>query len=150
MILSGHTIAALGIVTPCEPRTLAHGMSYGLSVAGYDIRTRNAVDLWPGRFALSVSVERFTMPRDVLGMVTNKSTWARRGVVAPATTLEPGWRGHLTLEMVNYSTEFVAIAAGSPIAQVIFHRIDSATDGYAGKYQDQPAKVVRAILEYSE
>ena len=78
------------------------------------------------------------MPNDVLGQVCDKSTWARRGLAARRRRRRPGWRGFLTLELTNHSTETIALRAGDPIVQIIFFRLEAPTElPYAGKYQDQ-------------
>lgn len=77
------------------------------------------------------------MPDDVVGIVHDKSTLARRGLALQNTVIEPGWRGFLTLEISNHGTEPVTLTAGTPIAQVLFHRLDHlAANPYNGKYQD--------------
>lgn len=150
MILTGPTIRNLAILDPHVARGVAHGMSYGEGLAGYDIRLGEAVHLIAGRTTLGVSMERFAMPRDVLGRVCDKSTLIRQGVRVGTTVIEPGWCGYLTIELVWFplnSSRYMIIEAGTPIAQVIFERIECETAGYAGKYQDQPAQPVRAMME---
>lgn len=151
MILSGATIRALGIITPHRPRTRLYGMSYGVSGAGYDIRVKRGVRLKEGRTALAISIEHFAMPKNVMAIVHDKSTWARLGVQVQNTVIEPGWVGYLTLEIsyapLIHAVEEPWIRDGSPIAQVIFHFIDAETEGYAGKYQDAGLEPQPAILE---
>jgi dCTP deaminase len=126
---------------PLQPfcdRTVAFGLSYGVSVAGYDIRIAETVWLEPGGFSLASTVERFNMPLDYVGIVHDKSTWARLGLALQNTVAEPGWSGYLTIELSNHGKETLHIQAGSPIAQVIFHVLDVPADrGYTGKYQNQ-------------
>lgn len=154
MILSYQTIKALGeqglLVTPMPPRTRIHGLSYGLGPGGYDIRVAEGFTMWPGRFKLASSVERFNMPDDVTGMVCDKSTWIRRGLSVHNTVIEPGWSGYLTLELKMVGFHWVEVQPGSPIAQVLFMRLDEPTQApYKGKYQDQPAGPQKAILEHA-
>lgn len=101
-----------------------------------------------GRFALASSVERFIMPPDLVAVIGHKSTHARRGInVWAGTTAEPGWEGHLTLEIAFHGNEPVHIPAGSGIAQVLFHRLEHAADYAGGKYHRQPDRPVDAIME---
>lgn len=147
MILSGDTIRRLGILSPCEERQQhSHsGCSFGLSVCGYDVRLDQDIDLVPGRTVLASTLEEFRMPDDVVGIVHDKSTWARRGISVQNTVIEPGWRGYLTLEILlspllssrQEEGAGISLPAGTPIAQVIFHRVDQQTEGYSGKYQNQ-------------
>ena len=80
------------------------------------------------------------MPFDVLGVVHDKSSWVRKGICVQNTIIDPGWCGFLTLELTNHwsNTRPCTIRAGTPIAQVVFHRLDQATElPYSGKYQNQ-------------
>ena len=138
-----------------------HGVSHGLGEAGYDIRIQqnirfvptNAVEparvfvdgvYSPGCFCIASAIEEFDMPDDLVGIVHDKSTWARRGLSVFNTVIEPGWKGFLTLELVHHGWQELVIPAGSGIAQVIFHRTAVKTS-YDGKYQNQPNRPVGAI-----
>lgn len=143
MILSAQSILHLSwMISPFVERGTFNGMSYGLSAAGYDIRVDQNVSVYPGCFSLASSLEKFTLPDDIMAIVHDKSSWARRGLAVQNTVFEPGWRGYATLELTNHHSnetgETIVIPAGSPIAQLVFHRLDWPTDRpYAGKYQDQ-------------
>ncbi|NEI71027.1 deoxycytidine triphosphate deaminase [Rhizobium lusitanum] len=152
MILPAQAIRAITppIVRPFRERGLAGGMSFGLSVAGYDVRIAEDIILAPGEFKLASTLERFEMPLDVLGQVADKSTWARRGLAVQNTIIEPGWRGFLTLELTNHQVRrwrhilhprpdgTLVIERGMPIAQIIFMRLEAPAErGYSGKYQNQ-------------
>jgi dCTP deaminase len=147
-VLSGQTIRRLGIVTPFVERTSEGGVTHGVGPAGYDLRVNLGDEfddgdecvIGPGRFQLAATLEHFTMPDDVLGVIHDKSSWARRGLCVQNTVIEPGWRGYLTLELTNHGLEHLVLTQGGAIAQVIFHRLDeTAEHPYDGKYQDQEA-----------
>lgn len=148
-----------------------HGVSHGLAEVGYDIRIKQAVQFWPnvnrvqigelipdghsesrrwtsidGRFVIASAMEEFEMPSNLMGIVHDKSTWARRGLSVFNTVIEPGWNGFLTLELVYHGQEHLTIPAGAGIAQVVFHRVICAAQ-YHGKYQNQEDQPVPAILE---
>lgn len=115
-------------------------MTYGLSQCGYDIRIDQDITLGHGHgmFHLASSFEEFNMPNDVMGVVHDKSSWARRGLSVKNTIIEPGWRGFLTLELTSDAPNILNIKKGCPIAQVVFHRLDQECEKpYNGKYQDQ-------------
>ena len=148
MILSAQTIRKIRPVEPFIEATKIHGMTAGLSHCGYDIRIKQRLWLEAGAFSLASTIERFTMPLDVAGVVHDKSTWARLGLAVQNTFIEVGWTGWLTIELSNHSRYPIYIQAGSPIAQVVFHRVDEPCEGYGrGKYQNQPDRPVEAILE---
>lgn len=143
MILSAQTIRKRnGMISPFYEQTIYGGLTFGLSSAGYDIRIAETIFIKSGYTTLASSMEKFDIPNDILARVTDKSTWARKGIAVQNTVIEPGWRGFLTLELTfnplidsQYSLD---IKAGTPIAQIIFEQLDYQTDKpYNGKYQDQ-------------
>ena len=132
-----------------------HGVSHGLGEAGYDIRIKQRIafsELYEkrvvhisdriegktttGRFVLASAMEEFDMPDNLVGIVHDKSTWARRGLSVFNTVIEPGFKGGLTLELVYHGDENLIIPAGAGIAQVMFHKTVCKAQ-YSGKYQGQ-------------
>lgn len=148
MIVNGKGLLAARPLEPMlDQKYKAHGVSYGLSEAGYDVRIAQTVVLHPfRRFRLASTVERFKMPDDVVGVVHDKSSWIRQGLVVGNTILEPSWEGWLTLELFYHGWLPLRIPAGAGVAQVIFHRIEERAR-YAGKYFGQPNRPVAAIME---
>jgi dCTP deaminase len=149
MIINGQSLLeAAPIAGMAVGKHRLHGVSWGLTECGYDIRIKEDVTLFLGRrFVLASSIEEFDMPDNLMGRVLNKSTWARRGLDASKTTnIEPGWKGFLTIEL-TYSKCFpLTIKAGSGICQVIFEEVRHPAR-YAGKYQNQPNRPIPAILD---
>lgn len=146
-VASYQTLKRLAPIEAMQERTQYGGLSYGLGPCGYDIRIAETLEILPNRFCLASSVEKFTMPNNLVGIVHDKSTWARLGIAVQNTVIEPGWNGYLTLEITNHSSTLRWIEAGSPIAQIIFHLLDEATQApYTGKYQNQPAGAQPAII----
>jgi dCTP deaminase len=100
----------------------------------------------PNSFALARSLEYMRMPRDVLGAVLGKSTYARCGIVTNFTPLEPGWHGYITIEISNTTPLPAKIYANEGIAQVLFFQGDAPCEvSYAdkkGKYQGQRGVVL--------
>lgn len=152
MILSAQSIQRRHVLEPLRPAERFKGVSRGLGPAGYDLSlvlppwahgpaegaARDTYALVPGAFLLAAAEERFDMPDDLVGIVHDKSTWARRGLSVFNTVIEPGWRGYLTLELVNHGPDTILLEAGQGIAQVVFQLLDMATaQPYEGKYQDQ-------------
>jgi dCTP deaminase len=138
MILPAQTLRIMRPVSPWQERTKQNGMTYGCGPAGYDVRIAESLHLVPGEFCLASTMECFSMPDDVLGVVHDKSTWARRGLFVQNTVIEPGWTGYLTLELTV--SRRISVSSGDPIAQIIFHRLEAPTDSpYRGKYQNQAA-----------
>lgn len=155
-----------------ETKIQHNGVSHGLAEVGYDIRIKQDVWFWParysweissgptiapahaidtdevrihGNFCLASAMEEFAMPSDLMGIVHDKSTWARQGLSVFNTVIEPGWAGFLTLELVYHGAEPLHIPAGSGIAQVVFHRTSCHAE-YSGKYQNQADEPVPAVF----
>lgn len=148
MILSAQTIRKRGIITPFNERKVFSGMSFGLSSCGYDVRVAQTIQLSRHDFILASTIERFEMPLDVRGRVCDKSTLARLGLAVQNTIIEPGWRGHLTLEISNNAHGLIYLPSGSPIAQIEFELLDFPTEQpYEGKYQDQESNPISARFE---
>lgn len=155
-VLSAQSINSL--VTDCDmifpfcQRTAEFGVTYGLSAAGYDVRVEfdkhgliAGKIIAPGEYLLASTIERFQMPSHVIGIVHDKSTWARRGLAVQNTVIEPGWSGWLTLEITNHGNEPVELIRGVGIAQILFHLLDQPTIlQYEGKYHNQERGPVAA------
>ena len=149
MILSAQSIRKrAGLITPFTDRRVLMGMTYGLGPAGYDVRIAENKIIRPGEFFLASTMEKFNMPDDVVAMVKDKSSWARKGIVLQNTVIEPGWRGYLTLEITHHGEQAITLTRGMPIAQIVFMQMDEPTENpYNGKYQDQPEGPQEAIEE---
>lgn len=102
----------------------------------------------PTSYGLGVSLERISMPNDVMGICDGKSTYARQGTIINVTPIEPGWCGHLTICIVNPSPFPVRIYANEGIVQVMLFKMSSEVDSAYGdgKYQDQGASVQLAAV----
>jgi dCTP deaminase len=103
----------------------------------------------PHSYALGVTVETFTMPRNVIAICLGKSSYARAGLIVNTTPLEPSWRGRLVLEFSNSADLPIRIYANEGIAQVTFFESDEDCEvSYAdrrGKYQDQAGLVTSRL-----
>jgi len=163
MIINGEALLqAKPIKNMLTGKMREHGVSHGLGEAGYDIRLKQDIQFFPhenvisvrdqaysesdGKFVIASAIEEFDMPDDLVGIVHDKSTWARKGLSVFNTVIEPGWKGFLTLELVYHGTKTLHIPAGAGIAQVLFHKTSCAA-AYDGKYQNQPDKPVSGVFE---
>lgn len=169
-VINGKTLLAKSPIRGMASRKLkVHGTSYGLGEAGYDIRLAetilfspdyqgkgpairevdgdgNVIRISDGRFTLASAIEEFDMPASLVGVVHDKSTWARQGLSVFNTVIEPGWKGFLTLELVFHGNKEVVIPAGAGIAQVIFTSL-AHDASYEGKYQHQANMPVPSVFD---
>lgn len=96
--------------------------------------------LHPGQFVLGATLEFLRLPNDLSGQVLGRSSWGRLGlVVATAVTVQAGFAGCLTLELVNEGSVPLLLRPGLRIAQLSLWRSDEGTEvGYQsgpGKYR---------------
>jgi len=70
--------------------------------------------LQPGQFVLAQTLEKVTIPRDLVGLVEGRSSWARLGVTVHVTApkIDPGFDAPITLEMMNLGKVAVDLRAG--------------------------------------
>jgi dCTP deaminase len=94
--------------------------------------------LHPRHFVLAATLEYLRLPDDMAAYVVGRSSWGRLGlIVATAVFVHPGFRGCLTLELVNDGDSPIRLSPGIRIAQLAIHRTEgSATSapGYPEKY----------------
>jgi dCTP deaminase len=94
--------------------------------------------LHPHQLILGVTFEYISLPNDVFASIMSRSSWGRLGlVVATASAVQPGFKGCLTLELVNVSESPIALYPGLPIGQLVFFHAPTLEDvpaPYRGRY----------------
>lgn len=84
--------------------------------------------LHPRQFALGATLEFLRMPAHLGAYVVGRSSWGRIGlIVATAIMVQPGYRGALTLELVNEGERPIALYPGLRVAQLTVHRLAAPT-----------------------
>lgn len=78
--------------------------------------------LHPRSFVLGITLEWIRLKRNLVGIVTGKSSLGRCGlIIATATGVHPGFTGCLTLELTNLGEIPIAIEPGMQICQLFLH-----------------------------
>jgi len=98
-------------------------------------------------YGLGVAIEKINLPADLIAIALGKSTYARAGIDCNVTPAEPGFEGHLTLELSNNTPQDCKIYANEGICQLVFFRgnlCDVSYNQRKGKYQNQDQEVVVA------
>ena len=102
------------------------------------------LDLDPNAFVLGTTIEAVNIPTDLVGQVSGKSTWARRGlIVENAGYIDPGFRGQITLELKNVGHESIRLTAGDRICQLVMMQLTSpaerpyGSEGLGSHYMNQ-------------
>ncbi len=101
--------------------------------------------LHPGEFVLGQTLERVTLPDDLVARLEGKSSLGRLGLLIHSTAgfVDAGFSGNLTLELSNVANLPITIYHGMPIGQISFMRMDRAvespygSDSNGSKYQGQ-------------
>jgi dCTP deaminase len=88
-----------------------------------------SVTLATGQMCLGRTVERLTLPPDIMGHLEGRSRYARMGLVIHITSalVQPGSDNRQVLEIVNLAPFPVKLHAGMRISQVVFERMESRT-----------------------
>jgi dCTP deaminase len=78
--------------------------------------------LHPGEFVLGSTLERVTLPDDLVARLEGKSSLGRLGLLIHSTAgfIDPGWDGHVTLELSNVANLPITIYYGMKIGQLSF------------------------------
>ena len=101
--------------------------------------------LHPGEFVLGSTLEVCTLPDDLAGRLEGKSSLGRLGLLTHSTAgfIDPGFSGHITLELSNVANLPITLWPGMKIGQLCLLRLTSAAENPYGssavgsKYQGQ-------------
>ena len=107
--------------------------------------------LWlhPAHFVLASTLEYLRLPDDIAAYVVGRSSWGRVGlIVATAVFVHPGFRGCLTLELVNDGDSPIRLSPGMRIAQLAIHRLEAPApareneeEKYLAPVRPQPSRL---------
>jgi dCTP deaminase len=92
------------------------------------VRSKSVL-LEPGQMCLGKTVEKLTLPEDIMGKLEGRSRFARMGLVIHITSalVQPGSSNRQVLEIVNLAPFSLKLHAGIRISQVVFERLESPT-----------------------
>lgn len=101
--------------------------------------------LHPGEFVLGSTYEVITLPDDVAGRLEGKSSLGRLGLLTHSTAgfIDPGFSGHVTLELSNVANLPIRLWPGMKVGQLCLFRLSSPSEFpygsavYGSRYQDQ-------------
>jgi len=106
----------------------------------------------PGEFILGVTLEKITLPNDIVARVEGRSSLGRLGIVVHSTAgfIDAGFSGTITLEIANINRLPVALYPGQRICQLAFELMTSpakvpygakGTQKYQGQVAPQESKI---------
>ena len=111
--------------------------------------------LHPGEFVLGSTLEVVRLGNDIVARLEGKSSLGRLGLLIHSTAgfVDPGFEGHLTLELSNVANLPIAIYPGMRIGQLSFYELSTAAEHpygsgrIASKYQGQRGPTPSRIFE---
>lgn len=104
----------------------------------HEINDKGAYVIYPGEFVLATTKEYVDVPSNLAAFVQGRSSIGRIGLTTQnAGFVDPGFHGHITLELVNESPNPIALTPGYPVAQLVFFESYQAEKPYCGKYNGQ-------------
>jgi deoxycytidine triphosphate deaminase len=88
------------------------------------------IKLRPGQMILGRTYERFRIPPEYAGKITGRSSYARLGIETSCTCdiINPGWEGHVPLEIINNSSNSILLYPLTPLAQIFLIPLSSKPD----------------------
>ena len=109
--------------------------------------------LHPGEFVLGSTLERIELPDDLVARLEGKSSLGRLGLLIHSTAgyVDPGWKGHLTLELSNVSNLPITLYHKMKIGQISYLRLTTPADNLYGskalqsKYQGQTSPTASRV-----
>ncbi len=121
-----------------DPRVSSEDLTYHVKLHPDPI---NAFHLYQGLFVLGVTAEEITLSDAVLAQLNGKSSLGRLGLVVHSTAgfVDPGWKGHLTLEISNANPTPIRLYPGMLIAQLVFAELQTPSTNPYGS-ADRPGK----------
>lgn len=104
-----------------------------LSIDGTKL-SEKAITVQPNDFLLASTLESIELPNGIVAKLEGKSSLGRKGIFVHVTAgyVDPGWKGRLTLEIYNASSEPYILTSGSKICQIRFMRLSSPVDRMYG------------------
>ncbi len=110
-----------------------------------EVEKDEAFILHPGEFVLGSTFEFVTLPNDIAARLEGKSSLGRLGLLTHSTAgfVDPGFQGHVTLELSNTATLPIKLWPGMKIGQLCFFQLSSESENpygsskYGSRYQGQ-------------
>ena len=102
-----------------------------------EVDPNEAFILHPGEFALGATFEQVSLPDDVAARLEGKSSLGRLGLLTHSTAgfIDPGFSGHVTLELSNVATLPIKLWPGMKIGQLCFFQLSSPAEHPYGTQQ---------------
>jgi dCTP deaminase len=95
----------------------------------FELKKSKEITLKHGELCLGKTLERITLPNDIMGKLEGRSRYARMGLIIHTTSalVQPGSDNRQVLEIVNLAPFPIKLHAGMRVSQVVFERLETPT-----------------------
>ncbi len=136
------------VISEYNPERIKHSayeLSLGNAYFVTDNKKKETVDygehivIKPGQFALLITKEKISIPKDLLGFISIKAGIKFRGLInVSGFHVDPGFNGKIKFSVYNAGSKDIVLSAGDPTFLIWFAKLDEKTkNGYNGIHQDQ-------------
>ena len=127
----GHTF-----LRPIEGQVITLGQE--MKYRRYEVADGETIPIHPGEFMLATTIEAIDVPITAAAFVQGRSSIGRAGLtVQNAGFVDPGFPGHITLELKNDSPCTILLFPGYPVTQLVYMDACDVSERYSGKYVGQ-------------
>ncbi|MCM3675206.1 dCTP deaminase [Peribacillus simplex] len=106
--------------------------------AAYKEIYKDRIIIPPQAFVIGTTIEVIKLPNNMSAFVEGRSSIGRLGLfIQNAGWVDPGFEGHITLELYNANRVPIELKAGRRICQLVLASLDQETTPYIGKYYGQ-------------
>jgi deoxycytidine triphosphate deaminase len=95
-----------------------------------EVKQGETISIAPGELLLGRTLEEFTIPNGYAAELTGRSSFSRLGLMVTVSGgfINPGWRGRMPIQLVNFSPNSIRLVAGIPICQIRIVRLTDNAD----------------------
>ncbi len=119
--------------------------------SSYDVQKgQDKLIIKPHEQVLLSTIEYVEIPDDIVGIVELRSTWARHGLSMPPTIIDAGFKGTVTLEVINNAPNAICLRSSTRFAHIVFIKATSrversyATGSYSGQRGIKLPKAIKS------
>lgn len=129
---------------------IQNAMPENFQVLSYDLRIKNIIvpdaeansvlekySLPPDNTVFVSTIEDIQLPNTLVGLVVQRNSIIRRGLVVDAPVYLPGHHTKLFLRVTNITKDDILLVQDNSIASIMFDELSEAVDGYKGKFSDE-------------
>lgn len=91
--------------------------------------------LKPGKYYVIKTIEKVNLPEDIIAWSYSRSTLYRSGIIIKGGQINPGYRGGLSMGIINLSHQPFRLTLGARVVHIVFTRVEGGGSAYRGQWQ---------------